>query len=84
MRRSQEFVELVRQERMLDAIAYSRRHLSPWASQYQVRIRTLIASQAFRLAVLDTYSWASGAHVSEACSSGCRMYNERRVHWGSQ
>ena len=34
--------------------------------------------------VLDTYFWASGAHVSEACSSGCMMYNEWRDHWGSQ
>ncbi len=34
---AQEFVELVRGERMMEAIAYSRRHLSPWAPLYQAR-----------------------------------------------
>ncbi|EIE27319.1 hypothetical protein COCSUDRAFT_34765 [Coccomyxa subellipsoidea C-169] len=45
--RVQEFVELVRQERMLDAIAYSRKHLAPWAGQYQAELQRALTALAF-------------------------------------
>lgn len=44
----QEFVELVRQERMLDAIAYSRKHLAPWAGQYQAELQRALTALAFK------------------------------------
>ena len=46
--RGQEFVELVRQERMLEAIAYSRQHLSPWSDLYQADLQRALAALAFR------------------------------------
>lgn len=48
----QEFVELVRQERMLDAIAYSRQHLSPWSDLYQADLQRALAALAFRAGAL--------------------------------
>ena len=48
VRCAQEFVELVRQERMLDAIAYSRQHLSPWSDLYQADLQRALAALAFR------------------------------------
>jgi macrophage erythroblast attacher len=44
----QEFVELVRQERMLDAISYSRTHLSPWAPLYQADLQRALTALAFK------------------------------------
>ncbi|CAL8462971.1 g2505 [Coccomyxa elongata] len=46
--RVQEFVELVRQERMLEAIAYSRKHLAPWAGQYQAELQRALTALAFK------------------------------------
>jgi macrophage erythroblast attacher len=45
---AQEFVELVRQERMLEAIAYSRKHLAPWAGQYQAELQRALTALAFK------------------------------------
>ncbi|CAD7704864.1 unnamed protein product [Ostreobium quekettii] len=44
----QVFIEYVRQERMLDAIAYARKHLSQWASLYMEELQRAIAALAFR------------------------------------
>ena len=45
--RLQEFVELVRAERMLDAIAYARRHLAPWAATHLAQLQRCAALLAF-------------------------------------
>ena len=55
----QEFVELVRQERMLEAIAYSRQHLSPWSDLYQAELQRALAALAFR--------------AGEPCHVTCRL-----------
>ena len=52
MHHGQEFVELVRQEQMLDAIAYSREHLSPWSDLYQADLQRALAALAFRAGAL--------------------------------
>lgn len=61
----QEFVELVRQERMLEAIAYSRQHLSPWSDLYQADLQRALAALAFRAGTLLSPHLA--ACVSMAC-----------------
>ena len=55
VRCAQEFVELVRQERMLDAIAYSRQHLSPWSDLYQADLQRALAALAFRAGAFRTF-----------------------------
>lgn len=45
---AQEYVELARQERMMEAIAYSRQHLSPWSDLYQADLQRALAALAFR------------------------------------
>ena len=44
----QEFIELVRAERMQEAIAYARQHLTPWASTYLPELQRAVAVLAFR------------------------------------
>ncbi len=39
---------MVRQERMLEAIAYSRKHLAPWAGQYQAELQRALTALAFK------------------------------------
>ncbi|PRW44610.1 macrophage erythroblast attacher [Chlorella sorokiniana] len=46
--RVQEFVELVRAGQQLEAIAYARRHLAPWASQYLPELQRAAALLAFQ------------------------------------
>ncbi len=60
----QEFVELVRQERMLEAIAYSRQHLSPWSDLYQADLQRALAALAFRAGVLLPHHLAACASVA--------------------
>eukprot|EP00887_Chlorella_sp_A99_P005679 scaffold1.g5679.t1 len=48
--RMQEFVELVRGGRMLEAIAYARAHLAPWAGQHMQRLQHVTALLAFTAA----------------------------------
>lgn len=43
----QQFIELVRAERRLEAIAYARRHLAPWASLYMAELQRAVATLAF-------------------------------------
>ncbi|GBF92095.1 hypothetical protein Rsub_04442 [Raphidocelis subcapitata] len=45
--RLQEFVELLRQERRLDAVAYARRHLAPWAGQHMPELQRALGALAF-------------------------------------
>ena len=44
----QEFVELVRAGQQLEAIAYARRHLAPWAPQYLPELQRAAALLAFQ------------------------------------
>ncbi|KAK9806928.1 hypothetical protein WJX72_007757 [[Myrmecia] bisecta] len=44
----QEFIELVRQERMSDAIRYAREHLAPWASSHLAELQRALAALAFK------------------------------------
>lgn len=44
----QEFVELVRCGQQLEAIAYARRHLAPWAGQYMPELQRAAALLAFQ------------------------------------
>ncbi|PSC75906.1 macrophage erythroblast attacher [Micractinium conductrix] len=46
--RVQEFVELVRSGQQLEAIAYARRHLAPWAVQYLPELQRAAALLAFQ------------------------------------
>ncbi|KAL3142832.1 hypothetical protein ABBQ38_003125 [Trebouxia sp. C0009 RCD-2024] len=46
--RMQEFVELVRQGRMMQAIKYARGYLSPWASVYLQELQQAMAILAFK------------------------------------
>jgi macrophage erythroblast attacher len=43
----QQFIELVRQERRLDAIAYARGYLEPWATLYMAELQRAVATLAF-------------------------------------
>ena len=63
----QEFVELARQERMLEAIAYSRRHLSPWADLYQADLQRALAALAFRAGAPQAGSVAESPSSSHCC-----------------
>ena len=44
----QEFVELVRAGQQLEAIAYARRHLAPWAPQHMPELQRAAALLAFQ------------------------------------
>lgn len=46
--RVQEFVELVRAGQQLEAIAYARRHLAPWAGQHMQELQRAAALLAFQ------------------------------------
>jgi hypothetical protein len=56
-------MELARQERMMEAIAYSRQHLSPWSDLYQTELQRALAALAFGAGMLFS---PSAAHL--ACS----------------
>ncbi|KAG1678956.1 hypothetical protein FOA52_013019 [Chlamydomonas sp. UWO 241] len=45
--RVQEFLELVSKERRLDAVAYARTHLAPWASTYMPELQRAFAALIF-------------------------------------
>lgn len=45
--RLQEFIELVRVDRRLDAIYYARQHLAQWAPQYMSELQRALATLAF-------------------------------------
>ncbi|KAI8463566.1 MAG: CTLH/CRA C-terminal to lish motif domain-containing protein [Monoraphidium minutum] len=45
--RLQEFIELLRKEQRLDAIAYARRHLAPWAPQHMAELQRALGALAF-------------------------------------
>uniref|UniRef100_A0A7S0WRW8 Macrophage erythroblast attacher n=1 Tax=Chlamydomonas leiostraca TaxID=1034604 RepID=A0A7S0WRW8_9CHLO len=45
--RVQEFLELVRAERRMDAIAHARAHLAPWAGQHMGELQRAVATLAF-------------------------------------
>ncbi|CAI9264696.1 unnamed protein product [Lactuca saligna] len=45
--RLQEFIELVRNEKNLQAVTYSRKHLSPWAASYMKEFQKVFATLAF-------------------------------------
>ncbi|WIA28882.1 hypothetical protein OEZ86_011406 [Tetradesmus obliquus] len=44
--RLQEFLQLVRQEQRLPAVAYARQHLAPWASQHMPELQRALATLA--------------------------------------
>jgi CTLH/CRA C-terminal to LisH motif domain len=44
----QEFVELVRAERQLEAIRYAQQHLAPWAGTYMAEVQRALALLALR------------------------------------
>lgn len=46
--RVQEFIELVRDERMLDAILYARKHLAPWGATNMKELQQAMATLAFK------------------------------------
>eukprot|EP00891_Asterochloris_glomerata_P002826 jgi/Astpho2/2826/e_gw1.00050.131.1_t len=46
--RIQEFVELVRAGKMLEAITYARQHLAQWAGSHMQELQTVVALLAFR------------------------------------
>jgi hypothetical protein len=46
--RTQEFVELVRAGQQLEAVAYARRHLAPWAPQHMAELQRAAALLAFQ------------------------------------
>ena len=70
---AQEFMELVRQERMLEAIAYSRRHLSPWADLYQADLQRALAALAFRAGEPQAGSLAESPFHSIATEGSCGL-----------
>ncbi|KAF6259264.1 CTLH/CRA C-terminal to lish motif domain-containing protein [Scenedesmus sp. NREL 46B-D3] len=45
--RLREFLELVRQDQRLAAVAYARKHLAPWASQHMHELQRALATLAF-------------------------------------
>lgn len=45
--RVQQFIELVREDKKLEAIQYARTHLSPWANQYMSELQHAVATLAF-------------------------------------
>lgn len=45
--RLQEFIELLRKEQRLEAIAYARRHLAPWAQQHMAELQRALGALAF-------------------------------------
>ena len=46
--RLQEFIELVRAERMMDAIMYARKHLAAWGSTNMKELQQAMATLAFK------------------------------------
>ncbi|GBG67735.1 hypothetical protein CBR_g863 [Chara braunii] len=46
--RVQEFIELVRAERMMEAIVYARKHLAPWGSTNMKELQQAMATLAFK------------------------------------
>lgn len=54
---TQEFVELVRAEELLAAIAYARQHLSRWAESYEAEHQRACALLAFRCERCMHRSW---------------------------
>lgn len=46
--RLQEFIELVRAERMMDAIMYARKHLAVWGSTNMKELQQAMATLAFK------------------------------------
>eukprot|EP00775_Hariotina_reticulata_P009235 gene9235-9400_t len=46
--RLQEFLELVRQEKRLEAVGYARRHLAPWAPAHMPELQRALATLAFK------------------------------------
>ena len=51
---------------MLEAIAYSRQHLSPWSDLYQADLQRALAALAFRAGVLLPHPLAA-CNISMAC-----------------
>lgn len=45
--RLQEFIELVRKDQRLAAVAYARQHLAPWAPQHMAELQRALATLAF-------------------------------------
>lgn len=64
-------MELVRGERMLEAIAYSRKHLSPWAELYQADLQRALAALAFRSGAMPSPPFLHAPHALaySSCSS---------------
>ncbi|KAK9843527.1 hypothetical protein WJX81_007413 [Elliptochloris bilobata] len=78
--RVQEFVELVRAERLLDALRYARAHLAPWAGAHLPELQRALAALAFRAGTAcEPYAalFAPGAWARLADLFRCEVY---RLH----
>lgn len=61
--RLQEFIELVRAERMMDAIMYARKYLSVWSSTNMKELQQAMATLAFKSTTdCDGYKVALSSH----------------------
>eukprot|EP00897_Mesotaenium_endlicherianum_P005360 jgi/Mesen1/4852/ME000244S04028 len=69
--RAQEFIELVRAEKMLEAVAYARRHLAPWSGTHMKELQQAMATLAFR-STTDCAGYKARAREKKPTSSDAK------------
>lgn len=78
--RVQEFIEFVRGEHMMDAIAYARKHLSPWGQTNMKEVQQAMATLAFKSntdcagykLLFDSKQWDE--LINDFKSEFCKLY----------
>lgn len=67
----QEFIEIVRQNRMVDAIMYARKHLAPWAQAHLRDLQQALAVLAFKPQVHPTLAIVRQPRLGRRLSASC-------------